>query len=229
MTGENEAILRAKVVQSKTLTSLSSDAAKEWVEPRVSEKRFKHIAGVAQTARELALLAGCDPHAAELAGWLHDACKEIKDKVLVEEARRFGLTIHPAEEKNGHLLHGPVAAEVIRREFGIEDLEFLNAIREHTLGAIAMSTLSKVVFLADALEPGRPASDREPIWQALKDYAKEEAAGGDFGFALNMAVQLCCDSGLASLIASGRTIHPKTVDVRNYYLEINANFRKRLG
>jgi predicted HD superfamily hydrolase involved in NAD metabolism len=227
MTAEKEAILRAKMAQSKALTSLSSDAAKEWVEPRVSQKRFKHIVGVAQTARELALLAGCDPHAAELAGWLHDACKETKDKVLVEEARRFGLTLHPAEEKNGHLLHGPVAAEVVRRELGIEDLEFLNAIREHTLGAIAMSTLSKVVFLADAIEPGRPVGDREPIWRVLKDYAKEDVAAGDFGFALNLAVQLSCDIGLESLIASGRPIHPKTVDVRNYYLEINAAFRKR--
>jgi predicted HD superfamily hydrolase involved in NAD metabolism len=193
---------------------LSNELAKQWVRPRVSEIRFRHIQGVAATAASLAKRAGCDEHLAELAGWLHDACKEIKDKELIAQAKEFGLSLNPVEEKNGHLLHGPVAAEVVRRDLGIDNEDLLNAIRQHTLGAAPMSLLAKVVFLADALEPNRPAEFTEPIWQALNCRSSSEESLG-----LDRAIATACDLTLKHLLATGKIIHPKMIEVRNFYLQ----------
>jgi predicted HD superfamily hydrolase involved in NAD metabolism len=199
---------------------LSLEDAANWVRPRVSDKRFEHIRGVAQTARQLAISVGSDEYLAELAGWLHDACKEMKDKELVSEAKKFGLKLSALEKKNGHLLHGPVAAQVVRRELGLKNEDLLKAIAEHTLGAVEMSLLSKVVFLADALEPGRPSQYTEPIRNALGN-----CHSGKPDIDLDKAVVTALDLNLAHLLDTGRVIHPRTVEVRNYYLEV-VNERK---
>jgi predicted HD superfamily hydrolase involved in NAD metabolism len=190
---------------------------KDWVKPRVSAKRFGHIAGVAQTGKQLAEKFSDDPelaYLAELAGWLHDACKETKDTVLVQQAKEYGLKLHPIEEANGHLLHGPVAAQLVKHEFNFQDSDTLNAIAEHTLGAINMSLLSKIVFLADAIEPGRPNDYADPIREPLQnDSADDEIC------TLDKAILIACNSNLKLLLESNKIIHPLTVEVRNYYLQ----------
>src|SRR5271163_974937 len=95
-----------------------------WVKERVSPKRFGHIVGVAHTAKKLAQQFSHDSelaYKAELAGWLHDACKETKDNELVEQAQKYGFKLDPVEEENGHLLHGPVAAQFVKHTFGLDD------------------------------------------------------------------------------------------------------------
>ncbi len=227
------------------------EKAEEWVRPRISEKRFLHVKGVATVARELAEEAGCDVFLAELAGWLHDACKETKDRDLVIEAMQFGLQLTRLDKVSGHLWHGPVGAETIKRDLNITNELVLDAIREHTLGAVGMTDLSKVVFLADCLEASRPTDYTDPIWQALRGLESTESKDAkglkgkeskkadkkskkkhepelnqvqeqnlEHKLDLDLALLVACDLGLTQLIESGRTIHPKTVDVRNHYLEI---------
>jgi len=234
--------------------NLTLDYAKEWVRPRISEKRFRHTEGVVETARELAVRSNGDEFLAQLGAWLHDCCKEIKDKELIKRAKDFGLKLHPVEEYNGHLLHGPVAAETVKAELGLTNQEVLDAIAEHTLGAVNMTVLSKILFLADALEPGRSPEYCKNIWQALHPCvwpektekseeleeldAKKAARPGHragqpilYGLEalkltsrlapdLDQAIVVACDVGLADLIECKRVIHPKTVKVRNYYLQI---------
>ena len=218
--------------------------AREWLRPRISERRFKHTEGVVETAREMAKRTGADEFLAQLGGWLHDCCKEVKDKELIKRAKGFGLKLHPVEEVNGHLLHGPVAAETVKAELDITNKEVLDAIAEHTLGAVGMTLLSKILFLADALEPGRDPEYCKTIWQALHPcvWPDEEisntsehpghAAGQKTLYGLealkltsklpldvDQAILVACDVGLADLIQCRRVIHPKTVKVRNFYLQ----------
>ncbi|HEY9712436.1 MAG TPA: bis(5'-nucleosyl)-tetraphosphatase (symmetrical) YqeK [Chroococcales cyanobacterium] len=208
-------------------SDLTLDKVAEMVEPKVSRKRFGHIEGVAKVAKKLAEKTGCDPYLAELAGLLHDTCKEVKDIELVAMARKYGLKPTPVEEQNGHLLHGPVSACYAREHWGVTNQEVLDAISEHTLGAVDMSTLSKVVFLADCLEESRPKSYTDPIWQALEDgYALGSGGTGsgkrvkDHAFKVNLdaAMLVALNLGLQQLVDDDRTIHPKTVDVRNWLL-----------
>ena len=99
------------------------------------------------------------------------------------------------------------------KKLGLTNADALAAIAEHTLGAVNMRTLSKVVFLADAIEPGRDPEYTKPIWQALNGDSERPID-------LDMAILVSCEMGLSDLIKSGRLIHPKTVDVRNYYLQV---------
>ena len=202
--------------------NLDVDFIKKWVRTKVSERRFKHIEGVAETAKQLAARTSCSVRLAELAGWLHDCCKEVKDKELISLATSFGLQLHPVEQINGHLLHGPVGACVCREELGLTNTEVLGAIAEHTLGAVNMTTLSKVVFLADCIEPGRNSDYTRPIWQALNGDSDSHVLAGSRAqnIDLDMGILLSCEAGLKDLLKSGRLIHPKTVDVRNYYLQV---------
>ena len=52
--------------------------------------------------------------------------------------------------------------------FGIDDREILDAVSYHTTGRSGMTTLEKIVFLADAIEPGRDY----PGVEAIRDAAE---------------------------------------------------------
>jgi predicted HD superfamily hydrolase involved in NAD metabolism len=192
--------------------NITLEFARDWVRPRNSEKRFKHICGVAEVAAKIARAAGADVFLAELGGWLHDACKEVKDSELVELAERYRLQVGEIEKLQGHLLHGPVAAETVKRELNIDNEELLDAIRQHTLGAVNMTKLSKVVFLADCLEESRPADYTQPIWDALD-------IDGECN--LDRAIYKASDLNLLHVIEKGRLIHPLSILVRNHHLQKN--------
>lgn len=190
--------------------NINISTLKKWVEGRVSTKRFKHICGVAVAARTIAAKHGCDPELAEIAAWLHDCCKEMKERELLEAAKTLNVPFTEIEEKHGHLLHGPVAAAVVKKELGIKNQDVLNAISEHTLGNAPMCPLSEVLYLADCLEEGRDTNYTAPIWAALD-------LDGEFNIA--KAIVIASNLGLIHLVESGRPIHPRAVMVRNYYLE----------
>jgi len=80
--------------------------------------------------------------------WLHDALRDAAEEELRPEAPP-GFQDLP-----GPLLHGPVAAERLRRE-GVEDEELLRAVAFHTLGDPGFDDLGLALFCADFLEPGR--------------------------------------------------------------------------
>lgn len=190
-------------------TKITPATAEQWIRPRLSDKRFKHSKGVATVAVSIARKCDCDPFLAELGGWLHDCCKEVKDTKLVDMARDFGLPLDPIVEQHGHLLHGPVGAEVAKRELGIDHPDLYNAIAEHTLGSTTMTTLSKVIFLADCLEESRPKSYTAPIWDALDLKGKCD---------LDRALVVASDEGFKFLIEDKRPIHPRAIEMRNFYL-----------
>jgi len=196
--------------------AMTLEFARLWTQPRISKKRFDHVCGVAAVGDLLAKKAGVDRTLVGLACYLHDCCKETKDKELIEKARAFGLKLTAMEELNGHLLHGPVAAQTIKEELKISNAEVLAAISEHTLGNVPMSDISKVVFLADCLEESRPRDFTDPIWAALDiviPFSNKKVN-------LDRAMLVACDLSLSNLLDSGKPIHPKTVDVRNHFLGI---------
>jgi len=86
------------------------------------------------------------------------------------------------------------------------------AIAEHTLGNVPMTLISQIVFLADCLDETRPVDYTKPIWAALcPDGETTDLPNG---------MLKALDSSLEHVIATRRSIHPKTVDVRNYFLGI---------
>ena len=122
---------------------------------RLSNKRHGHVLRVADTAEHLAHVHGLDVERTRLAALLHDAAREVGKDDLLRLAREWELPIGPPERENPSLLHGPVAADLVRRELGVEDAEILEAIRVHTTAAPEMSPLVLAVYIADKIEPAR--------------------------------------------------------------------------
>ncbi len=204
------------------------DNSISWVQERVTAKRFEHIKGVAQAGEYIAskLPLDLDKDKIALACWLHDSCKELKASELVLQAKRFGLNPSKFEEENGHLLHGPVAAMTVKEKWNIDDKDILEGIAEHTLGMAPMSLFSQVVYLADALEQSRPFDFVMPIWNELGlvpyfesnnslalDITKKEAE-----LCLAKAMLKASDASIDHLLKVQKPIHPRAVDVRNYFL-----------
>lgn len=122
---------------------------------RLSERRFRHSLGVAAEARRIARLYGVDHEKAELAGLVHDYCKEISVVEARECIARYGITEYPCITKKPLLAHGEIAAGMLREEGLITDEEVLDAVRWHTYGNGDMSALAKIVYIADIVDPTR--------------------------------------------------------------------------
>lgn len=137
---------------------------------RLSDKRYNHVLGVANTAEELARAHGLSPQKTRLAALLHDATREVSPEELLESARGYGLEPDDFTKERPMLLHGPVAAEVARRELGVKDPEVLEAVRVHTTGAPGVGPLTLAVYVADKIEPGRDY----PSVGKLRELARED-------------------------------------------------------
>ncbi len=127
---------------------------KQNVTQRVSKKRFEHCLRTADFAEKLAAMYGENEEKAWIAGMLHDLGRELSNEALHRIAA-IKYSPAPWEEKHPVLLHGKAAAVIAEQELGVEDQEILDAIAEHVSGEPEMSRLSKIIFIADYLEPGR--------------------------------------------------------------------------
>lgn len=171
----------------------------------VSEKRFGHIRGVADTAVSLAQRYGADPKKAELAGYLHDAMRGKNGEQLMAMAEEYDIAVDDYTKEHPDLLHGPVSAAWAKCEYGIKDEQILEAIRAHTVGDEDMDKLTCILFLSDAMEPGR----RHPGAEALRTLAKED---------LYRATLLALDQSGAYLTDRGKIPHPITESARKALL-----------
>ncbi|MBQ9016413.1 MAG: nicotinate-nucleotide adenylyltransferase [Firmicutes bacterium] len=132
-----------------------------YIREHLKESRLAHTCRVADTAVTLARRFGADPAKAETAAIFHDMAKNMSAEEMNEQIRSFGL-----DEKyidNPNLAHSKIARCLMVRDFGITDEDILNAVAYHTTGRAGMSLLEKVVFLADAIEPGRSYPSAEEI------------------------------------------------------------------
>lgn len=129
------------------------------VKDDLSEKRWHHTECVRRQAVELARLYGADERKAELAALLHDFLKESSESQLLQIYTDNGIIINTygsasaaaaaLKRRSPAAWHGICAAPEVRQRFGICDEEILSAIDCHTCGKAGMSTLDKILYLAD--------------------------------------------------------------------------------
>jgi len=171
------------------------------LEERLGEYRLAHSQSVATTARSLAKVYDVDREAAYLAGMLHDWDKDVDEETLLSHAREYGIEV-PAEDAYA-LLHAQTGAADLHRLFPEIDDDIIQAISRHTMAAVDMTPLDKVVYCADLLEPLR-----------------SKAAIEDIRFNIG-AVDLdelfleCYTCSLRFLIDKRRYIHPGALEIWN--------------
>jgi len=122
--------------------------------------RYAHSLRVARLAASLARRHGVDARQAMLAGLLHDLARLWSPQRLIAAAVAYGIEIDAFAQAHPLVLHAPVGAALAAKEFGIADPAIIQAISRHTVGAKSMTPLDAILFLADALEPGRRFTER---------------------------------------------------------------------
>lgn len=124
-----------------------------YISENLKEKRLKHTYAVAEEAARLSRRYGEDEDKAYLAALFHDMFRSAPVSALNMFVKHLGLPKKFIDNPN--LAHGKVAAEIMKRDYGITDEDIINAVSYHTTGRAGMSVLEKILFLADAIEPGR--------------------------------------------------------------------------
>jgi len=166
---------------------MNRDKALRIVREQLTERRYIHTIGVMDTSIELAKKYGVDENKAELAAIFHDYAK-FRDK---EEMRNIILEQNMPQDLLAHhdeLWHAPVGAFLVEKEVGITDKDVLEAIKCHTSGKINMTTLDKVLYVADYIEPGRDFPGVEEVRETAKaslDIAMIQAMKNTISYLLN--------------------------------------------
>lgn len=156
-----------------SVKGLPFDALKEYSLRLHDEKRVPHAIGTSQYCKELALQFGADPVQAERAGILHDVTKALKPAQHFALCEHLHVDISPEQRDNPKLLHALTGAAVAEHIFGECDA-VVAAIRSHTTGTGQMSTLQKILYIADYAEPNRDFPGVEYLRGAL-EHSLEQA------------------------------------------------------
>lgn len=132
---------------------MHTDYIYDILKSKLNPHRYAHVMGVKDTAVKLAKVYGADPEKAELAALFHDMYKYLDTEQSNEMVRELGLGDQYIDNTN--LAHSKIAAAMMEKKFHIDDQDVINAVKYHTTGRPGMSLLEKIIFIADAIEPGR--------------------------------------------------------------------------
>lgn len=192
-----------KIHFNKTFSPLTSDEIVAKEKNNMDVKRFEHCIGVSETSRKLAELNNYDPDKAALAGFIHDYAKQVPNEKFIEIIKTKGFD-QDLLNYNRAIWHGIVGSYIIEQELKITDSEILTAIKRHTTADTEMTTLDKIVFVADFIEPHRNFPGVE---QARKIAFENLDAGVGYELAHT----------LSFLVENRQKIYPKTLDAYNVW------------
>ena len=128
----------------------------------LDEDRMTHTVGVMYTCAALAMAHGYDLIDAQVAGLLHDSAKCIPAKKKLKMCEEHKIVVTDFEKEHSFLLHAKLGAYIAREKYGVKNEEILTAITYHTTGRAQMSTLEKIVYIADYIEPMRDKAQHLP-------------------------------------------------------------------
>ncbi|MBD7983092.1 bis(5'-nucleosyl)-tetraphosphatase (symmetrical) YqeK [Sporosarcina sp. Sa2YVA2] len=173
------------------------------IKNRLPLKRYEHVLRVADTAKNLAVKFNVSAEKAEQAALFHDIAKFMEPAHMREiiendgDSREFSLF-----DFHHELWHASAGRIIAREEFGVADQDILNAIRYHTTGRAGMSTLEKVIYIADLIEPGREF----PGIAQLRDTN---------GKSIHDLMNDCVSHSILYLIGKRVAVHPDSIDCYN--------------
>ena len=156
----------------------------------VLQKRVRHIRGTEEEAVRLAQRWGADEVLARRAGILHDCTKYLELEPQLALCRQYGVELDELERRAVKLLHSKTGACIARAVFGEPD-EVYSAIFWHTTAKADMTTLEKILYVADYMEPNRDFEGVERLRElAYQDLDKALLLG------VEMTIQEMKDRGL---------------------------------
>ena len=122
---------------------------KKIIKSMMSEDRYNHCVNVSKEAVKLAKRYDGDEEKAAVAGILHDITKEMPKEEQLQIMHDSDIILDDIQKNAPKLWHGISGSVYIKKHFGIEDEDILNAICYHTTGRAGMSLLEKIIFVSD--------------------------------------------------------------------------------
>jgi predicted HD superfamily hydrolase involved in NAD metabolism len=116
---------------------------------------LRHVAQIASVGRQLARRFELPVAQADLACTAHDIAAVVPLRDIIAVAETFGMRLSDADRAIPQVVHGPLAAILLRDRLGVRDEDVLNSVRHHSTLRLGASPLEQLVFIADkiALDP----------------------------------------------------------------------------
>lgn len=190
---------------------LCNEEMRKGILSRLKGYRYPHSLGVERAAKWLAQQYGGDVEKAAVAGILHDITKHLSPQEQLNLCEKYGIIPCVVEKSEPKMLHGKTAAAIARAEYGMPE-DVCDAIACHTTGKYGMTTLDKILYLADYIEETRdfPGVDK----------ARELAR-----VSLDRALLYCYDQTLIELVTRGKLIHSDTIAAYNDMIRQGVRWR----
>ncbi|MCF0133560.1 MAG: HD domain-containing protein [Blautia sp.] len=118
-------------------------------------ERYQHTLGVMFTCTSLAMVHNVNLEDAQIAGLLHDCAKCVPNKKKFKLCKQYKIPVTEFEASHPFLLHAKLGASIAKDKYAVTDPEILSAITYHTTGKANMTSLEKIVYIADYIEPMR--------------------------------------------------------------------------
>ncbi len=168
----------------------------------LKHKRIPHVLGTEQEAIRLAERYGADVEKARVAALLHDCTKKLDMPAQLALCKKYGIELDELEQKALKLLHSKTGAAIAKDVFGVDN-EIYSAIWYHTTGKADMTTLEKIIYLADYIEPSRDF----PGVDTLRKVCYED---------LDRGLLLGLEMTIEEMTAMGNPVHRATVEARDW-------------
>ena len=136
------------------------DSYRKYLKEHLSQKRYIHSMNVSESSAELAKrFGGVDVETARFEP------QDVQYTLMMSS----DLDVCTEERHAFKVWHGIAGAEMLRRDFGVTDLDILHAVRYHTVGRGGMSQLEKIVYLADMISAERSYPDVDVMRRKTKE------------------------------------------------------------
>ena len=201
------------------ITSAQTEDLRASVASVLSEKRMKHVLAVEDMAYRIGALFYRDSETLYLlraAALLHDVTKELADEEQLSILHKHSVEPLPEDLASMPTIHALTAALIIPERFPeFADERLIDAVRYHTTGREGMSTVEKIVFLADYIDETRTYPSCVSLREEFFGADPEGMSYDERLKHLDRAALASIENTLSYLEGKKRCIHPLTLAARS--------------
>lgn len=174
-------------------------------------RRIQHALAVAKAATAIANVLRVPEKEVITAALFHDCAKNINEDNPLLQGFVLPMEWGEVPKPVWHQFAGAYLAEFV---FGIKDEDILNAIRFHTSGRENMSTLEKIIFLADMVEENRAYEGVDELRTLF------------YGGHLDKCLALALRRSIDFIREKGGGMYPLTLKAYEFYKEKGEDYGK---
>ncbi len=199
----------------------SLNALTHEISRRISDtERFEHTLSVARECLAIAEIFGFDETDAKrlcTAAFLHDITKGMSLEEFLSLDKKYSVGFTKDDLSCPAVLHAKAGAKVAEREFShYTDGEICTAIAQHTTGGENMSVMSKILFIADYIEPTRKW---DICSRTREEFYRELASSTDIFKTLDRTMIKILEQTEDHLRKNGKKVHPDAVKCKEFILK----------